>query len=408
MLAKAILNDAYIPQLDNMARVQIVFGGAGSGKSVFKAQQAVLDVMSNKRNWLVCRKVGRDSRRSTFTEVNKVISSWGLASYFDVNKNDMTITCHTGYQIMFIGMDDQEKIKSITPPLGAWTDVWIEEATQAERNDIVFMRKRQRGGDEKTPKRLHLTFNPIYKTHHIYQDFFTGVAWEDGQTEYNSDDLSILKTWYIHNKFLTPDDIDDLLNEKDEYFRDVYTFGNWGVLGDVIFKNWSVQDLSGMRDQFTNYRHGLDFGFSSDPAAMPCTHYDRAHKTIYIFDELYERGLTNDVLASEVISKIGKEIVRCDSAEPKSIAELQQHGVSAIATKKGKDSILFGIQWLQQQVIIVSHTCINMRTEFEVCHWKKDKDGNAIRQPSEKMNHLLDGLRYAYEDESLESWYVLG
>jgi phage terminase large subunit len=181
----------------------------------------------------------------------------------------------------------------------------------------------------------------------------------------------------------------------------VYTLGNWGVLGDVIFKNWTAMDLSGMRDQFTNSRHGLDFGFSSDPAAMPCTHYDRAKQTIYVFDELYERGLTNDLLADEIIAKIGQDYVRCDSAEPKSIAELQQHGVSAIATKKGKDSVNYGIQWLQQQRIIIDKACLNMRAELEVYHWKKDKDGNAIKQPIDKLNHLIDGLRYAYEDDAI-------
>jgi phage terminase large subunit len=302
---------------------------------------------------------------------------------------------------MFVGLDDLEKIKSITPPKGAWTDIFVEEATQTERNDIRQLIKRQRGGEADTPKRLHLVFNPIYKTHWIYTDYFGKVAWEDRQTEYNSPELSILKTWYIHNAYLTDADVADLLNETDEYYRNVYTLGNWGVLGDVIFKNWTAQDLSGMRDQFTNYRHGLDFGFSSDPAAMPCTHYDRAKQTIYIYDELYERGLTNDLLADEIIAKIGQDYVRCDSAEPKSIAELQQHGVSAIATKKGKDSVNYGIQWLQQQKIIIDKGCLNMRAELEVYHWKKDKDGNAIKQPIDKLNHLIDGLRYAYEDDAV-------
>jgi phage terminase large subunit len=190
-----------------------------------------------------------------------------------------------------------------------------------------------------------------------------------------------------------------LENEKDEYYRDVYTLGNWGILGDVIFRNWRVEDLSEMQAQFTNHRNGLDFGFSSDPAAMPVMHYDSKRKIVYIFDELYERGLTNDLLAQEVKRLIGSDPVTCDSSEPKSIAELQGYGVNAIGARKGKDSVNFGIQWLQQQTIIIDAQCVNARAEFSVYHWKKDKEGHAIKQPVDKMNHLIDGCRYGLEDD---------
>lgn len=124
-------------------------------------------------------------------------------------------------------------------------------------------------------------------------------------------------------------------------------------------------------------------------------------KTIYLYDELYEIGLTNDLLAAAAIDKIGADPVKCDSAEPKSIAELKQYGVKAIPARKGKDSVLFGIQWLQQQTIVIDKRCVNAINEFQQYHWKEDKDGNAIRQPVDKLNHLIDGGRYAYEDEAL-------
>jgi phage terminase large subunit len=394
------INDVYEPHLDNFARIQIFYGGSSSGKSVFAAQRAVIDVLQGGRNYLICRAVGRTIRRSVFSEINSAISEAGLNSLFDVNKSEFIITCANGYQFLFTGLDDTEKIKSIRPDKGVITDVWIEEATETERDAIKQLLRRQRGGDEKIPKRLTMTFNPIYKTHWIYQDYFSRIAWADDRTEFQSPDLSILKTTYKDNHFLTDQDIAGLENETDSYYRDVYTLGKWGVLGDVIFKNWRVEDLSGMRDQFTNHHNGLDFGFSSDPAAMPVTHYDRNHKTIYIYDELYERGLTNDVLAREIKQRIGQEYIYCDSAEPKSIMELQQHGINAIPTRKGKDSILFGIQWLQQQQIVIDTRCINARAEFNVYHWKKDKDGNALRQPIDKNNHLIDALRYAYENET--------
>lgn len=398
------INDVYREHLDNFSRVQIFYGGSSSGKSAFVVGQRVVhDVLNGGRNYLICRAVAKHSRRSTFVEVQRAIERWGAKDLFHINNTDMVITCVNGYQILFTGLDNLENIKSIVPKKGAITDIVIEEATQCEQDDVKQLMKRQRGGDEATPKRLTMLFNPIYKTHWIYLEYFARTAWADDQKHYNSPDLSILKTTYLDNRFLTAADRADLENETDQYYHDVYTLGNWGVLGDVIFKNWRVEDLSEMQAQFTNHRNGLDFGFSSDPAALAVTHYDRARKTIYIFDELYERGLTNDVLAHEVKSRIGGDYVTCDSAEPKSIAELQMYGVRALAAAKGKDSVIFGVQWLQQQNIIIDTKCINARMELNVYHWKKDKDGNSIRQPIDKNNHLIDALRYAYDDEYMRS-----
>jgi phage terminase large subunit len=286
------------------------------------------------------------------------------------------------------------------------TDVWVEEATEIEEPSLKQLEKRLRGGEEKTTKRMILSFNPIMQSHWIYQTYFSSINWADKQSVYQNDDLLILKTTYKDNRFLTKQDIKRLESEKDSYYYQVYTLGNWGILGNVIFTNWRVEDLSGMRDQFTNHRNGLDFGFSSDPAAMWVAHYDRAHETIYVYDELYERGLTNDLLAVEINKLIGNSYVTCDSAEPKSIQELQNHGVNARGAKKGKDSVNFGVQWLQQQTIVIDTKCINARNEISTYHWKQDKDGNSLRIPSEKNNHLIDAARYAHEDDAAETWLV--
>ena len=396
-----VFNPVYIPYLGNLARTQIYYGGAGSGKSVFLAQRCVIDLMRGGRNYLICRAVGRTLRGSVFTEINRVIADWGVGSLFTINKTDMLIACQNGYQVIFAGLDDIEKLKSLTLAKGSLTDIWVEEATETDKSTVKQLYKRQRGGDPRIQKRMTLSFNPILQTHWIYEEYFSNLSWSDGQTEYHNADLSILKTWYIHNKFLTPDDVKDLESETDKYFYNVYTLGNWGILGNVIFTNWSVEDLSEMRYQFTNTRNGLDFGFSSDPAALSRSHYDRMRKTIYFFDELYETGLTNDLLASEVIRMCGREPIVCDSAEPKSIAELKHYGVNAHPARKGKDSVLFGIQWLQQQTIIIDPTCINTRNEFQQYKWAEDRNGNAIRQPVDKNNHIIDGTRYAYEGDMI-------
>src|SRR5574343_1533845 len=204
IIPQSAFNPVYLPQLQNMARVQIVYGGAASGKSKFKAQQAIYDLLEGGRNWLVVRQVGRTIRGSVAQEIQRVIIEWGLSHLFNVNKTDGTITCiKTGCQIIFSGLDDVEKLKSIPPAKGAITDIWAEEATETNERDIIQLMKRQRGGKESTAKRIHLTFNPIIQEHWIYKKWFENIGWANDQTEYNSDELTILKTWYVHNRFLT-------------------------------------------------------------------------------------------------------------------------------------------------------------------------------------------------------------
>ena len=400
------INDAYLPYLDCTSRTQIYYGGSASGKSVFLAQRAILDLVGGWRNYLVCRQVSRTIRGSVAMELQKAIIASDLSEYFSINKTDGTITCTTGKQIIFAGLDDVEKLKSITPQNGAITDIWIEEATETNKDSVKQLLKRQRGGDDSVPKRLTLSFNPVLKSHWIYQEYFAGIGWADEQKEYKSDGLTIAKTIYKDNRYLTPDDVRDLERETDSYYYQVYTLGNWGVLGDVIFTNWRVEDLSEMTAQFTNRRHGLDFGFSSDPAAVVNTHYDTSRKTIYIYKELYETGLTNDILAGRVREMITDERIVADSSEPKSIAELNNHSVYAAGAVKGKDSVNFGIDWLKQQTIIVDKSCINMQNELSQYHWKKDAGGNSLKIPVDKNNHLIDALRYAYEEEMQFTWLI--
>lgn len=409
-IPKSAMNDVYIPYLECQSRTQIFFGGSSSGKSKFViGQRVVYMLLKGGHNFLICRQTKNSIRNSVANEIAKVISEWGLQEVLHINKTDGTVTCVNGYQAVYAGLDDVEKLKSITFQKGVLTDVIIEEATETNQNSIKQLKKRLRGKvKDNIKKTLTLLFNPILMSHWIFEEYFKKLKWVDDQTEYKSDQLTILKTTYKDNRFLEKDDIKDLESETDQYYYNVYTLGNWGVLGNVIFTNWKVQDLSGMLDQFTNIRNGLDFGFSSHPAAMVHTHYDSKNKTIYIFDELYTTGLTNDLLAVEVKNMIGSEYVVCDSAEPKSITELQNNGVFAIGAKKGKDSVNFGIDWLKQQSIIVDSKCINIKNELQSYKWKEDKNGVAMRVPVDANNHAIDALRYAYEGDMVEMWTSFG
>jgi phage terminase large subunit len=384
-------NKSYLPFIENETPTQIFFGGSASGKSYFLAQRTIIDVVSSQRNYLICRKTARTIKRSVMNELLKAIDNLKMNNLFELNKTDNSLTCVNGSQILTAGLDDTEKIKSITPSKGIITDIWIEEATEVEYEDVQQLRKRLRG-ESKLTKRLIMSFNPIYQTHWIYKEYFGMFQ----GTYYNNDDIMILKTTYKDNAFLTEQDVANMENEKDDYYYNVYTLGNWGVLGKTIFKNYVIESFDS--STFDNYYNGLDFGFASDPAAFIRLHYDKRNKIIYIIDEFEELELTNDVLANKIKTIIGNEYITCDSAEPKSIRELQLLGVKAKAAKKGKDSINFGIDWLKRHKIVIHPSCINVKREIETYQYQSDKNGIYINKPLDKDNHLIDALRYALEE----------
>jgi len=398
-ISKEVFNEAYIPYLESNIRTQIFFGGSSAGKSVFISQRCVIDLLENNRNYLVIRNTANTLRTSVFNEIRKVILLFNLEKLFKINKTEMTITCITGYQILFRGLDDAEKLKSIIPEKGVITDILIEEATETKRDDVKQLYKRLRG-KSKVLKRVTLCFNPIFRTHWIFKEYFKN--WIEGETEYHDDRLSILKTTYKDNlRFLEQDDIDELESEQDPYYREVYTLGNWGILGDLIFTNWKIEDLSGIKNSFGTYYNGLDFGFSNDPSAAG--RQAIKGKKLYILQELlYEKGLTNDSIAGKLKPAIGKEYIRCDSAEPKSIAELRGYGIEALAAKKGPGSVNFGIQYVKQFEIIIDRQCQNAINEIQLYQWKKDKDGEVINVPVDKNNHFMDEIRYALNDRIFE------
>lgn len=391
-----LYNKVYLPYMIDPTYLQIFFGGSSSGKSYFLAQRTVLDVAEGGHNYLITRKVARTIRGSVFNEIRKAISFFELSPLFKINETDMIITCANGYQILFVGLDDVEKVKSITPAKGVITDIWCEEATEDEYDDIKQLEKRLRGASS-VKKRIILSFNPILQTHWIYSEYFAG--WADDSKVYRDADKLIVHTTYKDNTFLTDDDVYRLENEKDPYYRDVYTYGKWGQLGGAIFKNWTTRDLTEERKHMDTFYCGLDFGYAEDPAACVLVAYDKKRQTVYVLDEVYETGLTNKRLASRVRKVCGRDYVRCDSAEPKSIAELREYGVNAIGAIKSKDSVNFGIQWLQQQKIVIDVKCTNARNEFLAYRWRENKDGDMMPKPEDKNNHIIDAVRYALSQE---------
>jgi phage terminase large subunit len=230
-ISKKVFNDVYLPYLDNDDRYLVFYGGGSSGKSYFIAQRYIYKLIHPKRcNLLVVRQTGDTNRKSTFPLLKQVISNWNLSEHFKINESDMRIRCKlTGNEVAFAGLDDVEKIKSITFESGELTDIWVEEATECQEADINQLKVRLRGG--KSKKQIVLSFNPINIQHWIKRHFIdSGLA-------------TVCFSTYKDNKFLTDDDRKALedLQYSDEYVYEVYCLGKWGILGKTVFDARAIQ-----------------------------------------------------------------------------------------------------------------------------------------------------------------------
>ena len=230
-ISKKVFNDVYLPYLDNWDRYLVFYGGGSSGKSYFIAQLHVYRLLCpTKYNLLIVRQTGDTNRRSTFPLMKQVISNWNLSDHFKVNESDMRIVCKlTGNEVAFAGLDDVEKIKSITFTNGELTEIWCEEATEMQEADINQLKVRLRGG--KSKKQMVLSFNPINIQHWIKKHFIdSGLA-------------TVCFSTYLDNKFLTADDRKALedLKKIDEYTYEVYCLGKWGILGKTVFDARAIQ-----------------------------------------------------------------------------------------------------------------------------------------------------------------------
>lgn len=230
-ISKKVFNDVYLPYLDNDDRYLVFYGGGSSGKSYFIAQRWIYKLIQPKKcNLLIVRQTGDTNRRSTFPLLKQVISNWNLSEHFKINESDMRIVCKlTGNEVAFAGLDDVEKIKSITFANGELTHEWCEEATEMQEADINQLKVRLRGG--KSKKQMVLSFNPINIQHWIKRHFIdSGLA-------------TVCFSTYKDNKFLTDDDRKALedLKHTDEYTYDVYCLGKWGILGKTVFDARAIQ-----------------------------------------------------------------------------------------------------------------------------------------------------------------------
>ena len=388
-LSKKLFNETYYPYLlDYKHRYEVYYGGAGSGKSVFVAQKLIFKALNQKRKILIIRKVGTTLKDSVFQLINDTLKEWKIYNLCQVNLSTYTITLPNDSVFLFKGLDDREKIKSITDI----TDIWCEEATELAEDDYTQLDLRLRA--LKPDLQLICSFNPVSKANWVYKKWFASSAQPNGDT-------FILKTTYKDNRFL-PKAYINALEEKQQtnysYYK-IYALGEFCSLDKLVFSNWETADFDN-REIKGELLVGLDFGFINDTTALVASLLDQENKRLYIFKEWGATDKTNKEIAG-VITALGfsKSVIIADSAEPKSIEELRRYGISRIReSTKGKDSIIHGIQKLQNYKIIVHPTCEKLITEFENYSWKKDKQsGEYINQPIDEFNHFIDALRYSLQ-----------
>ena len=390
---KNIFNTVYLPYLEDFSTRFIVFyGGAGSGKSHFIAQRLIYKGLKSVRKVLVLRKVNRTTKASTFQLLLDITKQFGIYDKCNINRTDFTITLPNGTQFLCMGLDDPEKIKSIT----GLTDAWLEEATEFTMDDFSQVNLRIRDPKAKN-QQVILSFNPVSKANWCYLQFFA----PNPELDEFRKGVVIVHTNYLDNPHLPKEYVETLLQMRktNEVYYKIYALGEFGSLDKLVYNNWQVMDFD---PQQVNgpLLCGLDFGYTNDPTRFVASILCEEEGRIYVFKEWGGTGYLNDQIA-DAIKEMGfaKSIICADSAEQKSIDEIKKMGVPRIKPcVKGKGSILQGIQKIQQYELIVAPSCKEIIEELSNYSWKKDKNTNEyINEPIDQFNHCLDALRYSMQ-----------
>ncbi|MGW8381268.1 PBSX family phage terminase large subunit [Streptococcus parasuis] len=380
-------------------RYRVVKGSRASKKSKTTALWYVNNIMKYPgANLLVIRKTFRTLKDSCFTELKWAINKMEVSEHWKITESPLQMEyLPTGQKIYFRGLDDPLKVTSITVDVGSLCWMWIEEAYEIlNEADFDILDESIRGQvDDGLFKQITLTFNPWNEHHWIKKRFFDAAP---------DPDILALTTNYMCNEFLDAADkkVFETMKENNPRRYAVAGLGNWGIVDGLVYENWEekefnledIKKIKGIRSAF-----GLDFGYTNDPSALFCGAVNLDAKTIYVFDEMYKEGMSNEAIYDNLV-KMGyrKERITADSAEPKSIDRLRELGLSNIkGARKGKDSVNNGIDFIQDFKIIIHPSCVNFLTEISNYTWDKDKFGKKINKPIDDFNHLLDAMRYALE-----------
>ena len=378
-------------------RYRVVKGSRRSKKSKTMALWIIYNMMKYAlSNTLVVRKTYRTLKDSCFTELKWAAKRLGVSHLWQFKESPLEATyIPTGQKIYFRGLDDPLKVTSIAVEVGVLCWMWIEEAYEITKEEDFDTLIESMLGDcpEGLWKQITLTFNPWSDRTWIKKRFF----------DVSDPDILAITTNYMCNEWLSPADrkeFERMKQNNPRRFR-VAGLGDWGVIEGLIYENWKEQwftldDLP--KDAQSGF--GLDFGYTNDPSALFCGFVSLSGRQLYVWDEMYKKGLSNKAINDEV-ARMGykKEQITGDSAEPKSIDELKGYGMRIRGAGKGKKgfSKIEGIQWIQDLEIIIHPRCVNFLTEISQYQWKTDKFGKKLNEPEDGEDHLMDAMRYGLE-----------
>jgi phage terminase large subunit len=350
-----------------------------------------------KANLIVFRKTYRTIKNSCFTDLKWALNRLGVIDDWEITLSPLEMRRKsTGQVILFRGLDDPLKVTSVTVEHGYLCWAWLEEAYEVMNEDDFNILDESIRGECPAPlfKQWTITFNPWNERHWLKKRFFDAPP---------DPDILAITTNYLCNEWLDAADLkvfEDMRIRNPRRYQ-VAGLGNWGIVDGLVYENWreerfdidEIRALPGVVSCF-----GLDYGYTNDPTAGFCGMLDKGAKRLYVFDEMYEKGMSNRKIYETIVSMgYAKERFTGDSAEPKSNDELRGLGLRITGAQKGRDSVMNGVQWIQDLEIIVHPRCVNFLTEISNYTWDKDKFGVKLNAPIDDFNHLMDAMRYALE-----------
>lgn len=390
-----IVGKGYKSYWNFRGRYDVCKGSRASKKSKTTALRIIYNMMKyDQSNTLVVRKTYRTLKDSCFTDLKWATKRLEVESLWEFKYSPLEATyLPTGQKILFRGLDDPLKVTSITVEYGYLCWAWLEESFEiTSEKDFDTLDESIRG--ELPPhlwKQWMITFNPWNEHHWLKKRFFDAE---------NNHDILAITTNYKCNEWLDDADLRLFENMKKNNPRryQVAGLGNWGIVEGLVYENWKEEEFTLDQVIYCDSVDGIDFGYTNDPAAVFIGFIDTEHKKIYVWDEIYKKGLSNKRLYEEIESShYQKKSYTADCAEPKSIDELRGYGLRVEKSQKGKDSIMHGIQYIQDFEIIIHPRCVNFITEIGNYTWDEDRLGNKINRPIDDFNHLMDAMRYAVE-----------
>ena len=394
-------------------------GGRGSCKSSFVSLEIVSGIMQDETGLssaIVFRRTGSTLRESVFSQISWAIDVLGVADLWKATISPLSYTYKpTGAQIIFRGLDDYSKLKSIKPRRGAFKFIWFEEFSELPGPNFVrsVLQSVMRGGDEFICFR---SFNPPQSRNNWANVFIADP--DPRAVTLHTTYLDVPAEW-LGPAFL--EEAERLKAVNPSAYEHEY-LGKATGTGGAVFENLEAREITDDEIKELQYIYaGIDFGFSVDPAVFLRVAYDRKHDTVYLLNEIYQRHLSNKQLADKIKAqgfdkavptgevyhslfgpmtfKDEKQLIICDSAEPKSISDLQGEGLKAIACTKYPGSVNYGIKWLQHRRIVADPARTpNAYREFMAYEYERTKDGELLADVPDKDNHTIDAARYALQN----------